>query len=351
MVVNRWADWIGRAGVIGCAASVVFATLAPGPAHLPAVQWAPWLAGLFLLGIPHGACDHVVGGALRGVSGRAAGPGFYAAYLSAGLAVLACWFVSPPLASAGFLIVAAAHFGQGDVYWSRESGLASLSDSLGYRGSLLAVRSALPIALPLLAHPGEFSAEAEALAARLFGRSGWTIPPSATALGLAAVAAIVGLQVGWAALIGRRGGVGTRRAAAVDAGETLVLVATFWLVPPVLALGVYFNAWHSLRHVGRLMEVDPTTRRLIEADRPASALAAFAGRAWPMTLGALALMVALAAVIGRGLATPSDLGMLALVSLSALTLPHVLVVAWMDVRQGVWAGAPSTLGEVDHVRG
>ena len=40
---------------------------------------------------------------------------------------------------------------------------------------------------------------------------------------------------------------------------------------------------------------------------------------------------------GRSLGSPGDLGRLVLVALSALTLPHVLIVALMDTRQGVWA--------------
>ncbi len=75
-------------------------------------------------------------------------PGFYAAYL---VAVLALWFASPIVASAGFLAVAAAHFGQDDLYWSRRFGLSARLGSVGYCASLLPARSALPIALPLLA--------------------------------------------------------------------------------------------------------------------------------------------------------------------------------------------------------
>jgi hypothetical protein len=65
-----------------------------------------------------------------------------------------------------------------------------------------------------------------------------------------------------------------------------------------------------------------------------------------MTCGALALMLGLGAVIGRGLASSSDIGLIALVGLSALTLPHVLVVVWMDARQGVWSRSAADPGRV-----
>lgn len=352
MPADGLVRFVTRAGWAGCLGSIALAWSAPGLARLPAFQWSPWLVGLLVLGIPHGASDHRVGAELSRRGGQVAGPGFYAAYLSAVALVIACWFTSPLVASAGFLAVAAVHFGQGDVYWSRLSGLAARSSSLGYRGSLLVARSTLPIALPLLAFPGEFSGEADALARRLFGHSGWTVPPDVIAWGFAVVAAVVALHLAWAAWIGIEGSVEDRRAAAVDAGETVLLASTFWFVPPVLALGVYFNAWHSLRHVARLMEVDWATRRLVEAGRPVSAFAEFARRAWPMTAGATVLMVGLGLAVGKGLTKVADLGMLAVVLLSALTLPHVLVVAWMDLRQGVWSPTASSIipEEVEHVR-
>ena len=345
MAADRLVRVVQGAGWVACLGSIALAWSAPGLARLPLVQWSPWLAGLLVLGIPHGALDHRVGAELRGRDGGSAGPGFYAAYLAATALVVACWWLSPAAASTGFLAVAAFHFGQGDVYWSRESGLAARAGGVGYRTSLLVARGALPIALPLLAHPGELSGEASLIASRLFGRGGWAIPGPAILWGRAALAAAVALQLAWAARLGLGGDGPTRRAAAVDAAETLLLSMTFWAVPPVLALGVYFNAWHSARHVARLLRVAGPTRRLVEAGRLAGAFAAFARLSLPMTAGAVALMVGLGVAVGRGMASVADLGPIALVLLSALTLPHVLVVAGMDRRQGVWSRRP---GEVDH---
>ena len=344
MTAARLVRFVVRAGWIACLGSIVLTLAMPGVAASASVQWAPWLFGLFLLGIPHGAFDHRVGAELGTGDGerpgRAAGPGFYAVYLTAAAAVLAAWFVSPIAASLGFLAIAAAHFGQGDVYWSRRFGLAGRSDSVGYRASLLLARSSLPVALPLLASPVDLAGAANALSSRLFGRTGWSIPPGAIGVGLVALAAVVGLQVAWAARLGRRGDGPTRRAALGDVAETLLLVATFAVVPPVLALGVYFNAWHSLRHVARLLMIARPTRELVASGRLLAAFGEFQKGALPMTCGALAIVAGLALVVGRSLASVVDLGLVALVALSALTLPHVLVVAWMDARQGVWSPRP-----------
>ena len=344
MAAHRLVRFVSRVGWVACLGSMALALAAPGVARLPAVQWSPWVVGLFLLGVPHGAFDHRVCGELEAIEAggpaRAAGPGFYAAYLGAAAAVLGLWFASPVAASVGFLAVAAAHFGQGDVAWGRQSAPDGGSGPAGYRASLLVARSALPIALPLLAFPGELSGAADVLAARLFGGSGWSIPPRAIVAGRLALAAAVVLQVGWALRLARAGGGATGRARLVDVAETTLLAGMFSVVPPVLALGVYFNAWHSLRHVARLLAIAGPTRSLVDSGRLFAAFVAFQAGALPMTCGALALVVGLGLVVGRSLVGVEDLGLVALVALSALTLPHVLVVAWMDLRQGVWSARP-----------
>ena len=342
MTSRRLVRFVDRVGWIACLASIALALCSPGVARAAVVQWSPWLLGLAVLGIPHGALDHKVGGELRGLAGEAdragAGARFYLAYLAAVAAVLATWFLSPILASVGFLVLAAAHFGQGDVYWSRRFGLAGRSGSVGYRVALLLTRSVLPIALPIVAFPVEFAGAGTDLAARLFGRASWSVPSSSLGIGRGLLVLIIVVQVAWAAWLGMTGGPESRGAAGRDIAETFLLVALFTLVPPVLAIGIYFNAWHSLRHVARLLTIAASTRDLVASGRIMAAFARFGRQSLPMTAGALAIVAGLGLVVSRSLVSVVDLGLVALVALSALTLPHVLVVAWMDARQGIWSG-------------
>ena len=346
-MTNRRLDrFVCGVGWVACLASIALALVFPGVARAASVQWSPWLLGLLLLGIPHGAFDHKVGVELRRLGGDSppprakVGPGFYAAYLAAAAAVMATWFVSPGVASVSFLVLAAAHFGQGDVYWSRQFGLAGRSTSVGYRGALLLTRSLIPIALPLLAFPLEFAGAGDELASRLFGRRSWSVPSAGINTGLAVLAVIIGVQLVWAAWLGWTGDGPSCRSAAGDIAETMLLVAMFTIVPPVLALGVYFNAWHSLRHVARLLTIGGSTRDLVASGHLLPAFVTFERQAIPMTGAALAMMIGLGLVVGRSLMSVVDLGLVALVGLSALTLPHVLIVAWMDARQGVWSARP-----------
>ena len=344
MSSGQLARFVVWTGWVSCLCSIALTLANPDLARSVVVQWSPWLFGLLLVGIPHGALDHRIGSELSSMDGptpvSAAGLRFYAAYLTTAGLVLAIWFAWPIAALTGFLAIAAIHFGQGDVYWSHRFGLAARSGSVGYRTLLLLTRSVLPVALPLLAFPGELSGSAELMVSRLFGHSGPSIQPQAIGVGLSGLAVIVGLQVGWACWLARCGDFATRRAAALDIVETYLLVALFGIVPPVLALGVYFNAWHSLRHLARLLLTTSSTRELVESRHWLAALRDLYKNTLPMTCGAVLLIAIVSCVVGRFQVSVVGLGMLALVGLSMLTIPHVLVVTFMDARQGVWSSLP-----------
>jgi len=340
----RLVHSVAFVGSVSCLFTIAFTLAYPQFVQNMLVQWSPWFLGLFVVGIPHGALDHRVGLELgnkhSSTPAFAAGPGFYVAYLAAAGLVLAAWFAWPIAAFSGFLVIAAIHFGQGDLYWSHQFGLAARSGSVGYRALLLLTRALLPIALPFMAFPGELSGPTEHMVNGLFRHGSFSIDPEAIGVGLYGLAAIVGLQIFWACWLARSGGIAIKQAAALDVFETLILVAMFGIVPPVLALGVYFNAWHSLRHLARLLLTTKFTRELVESGQWPAALGNLYKKTLPMTFGALLLMVIVACLVGRFEVSVASLGLLALVGLSMLTLPHVLVVTWMDERQGIWSSLP-----------
>lgn len=333
--------FVASVGPVSCLFSITLSLVNPQFVRLMMVQWSPWFLGLFVLGIPHGALDHRVG--LELASKRdptpafIAGPIFYAAYLAAAGLVLAAWFAWPIAAFSGFLVIAAIHFGQGDLYWSRQFGLAAEAGSVGYRVSLLLTRSLVPIALPFLAFPGELSGPAEYMINWLFGHGSISINPEVIGVGLYSLSAIVGIQIFWACWLARSGEIATRQAAALDIFETLILLGMFVIVPPILALGVYFNAWHSLRHLARLLLTSKSTRELVECGKWPEALRKLYKSTLPMTISVMVMMVIVACIVERSQVSVVNLGLLALVGLSMLTLPHVMVVTWMDERQGIWS--------------
>jgi Brp/Blh family beta-carotene 15,15'-monooxygenase len=316
--------------------AVLAAVFATGVQVPLAVQLAPFVASLVLLGLPHGAVDQLVPDWL---AGRRARPrtvaGVVLLYVVLGALVLALWVAAPALAFAAFIALTWFHWGQGDLWALQALDGAVYLRPRALRVAVLLVRGALPMLVPLVARPGDYRRVLDATTG-LFGPSaglGRMLEPQPRlvvgvllAVAVAATLLVTGIQA-------RR----TRslRRWTVDATEVLVLAAYFAVVPAVLAVGLYFCLWHALRHIVRLELLDPRGGPLLRAGRLARPGAAFGRAAAPATVAALALLAVLAAV----LAPTGPAGLLGayLVLISALTLPHVAVVCLMDRREGVWA--------------
>jgi Brp/Blh family beta-carotene 15,15'-monooxygenase len=304
------------------------------------VSYVPLAASLLLFGLPHGAVDHLVVPRLLGLPPRPAVILAVAtAYLALAGVYLALWYAAPNLAFALFIALTWFHWGQGD--------LQALLAQLGVthlisprrRGLALLVRGGLPMLVPLLAFPETYRAMIDAtvglFAPQAAGRLDWAFAPPFRLVAGASLAAalVVALVAGWHAA-----GVDGRRGWATDVAETVALAAYFAVVPPVLAVGCYFCLWHAPRHIARLVAVD-------RAATPAGglstrqALGHFTRRATPTTLAAVLLLGGLAIAVPYPPGDPASLAGLYLVLLAALTLPHTLVVTWMDRRQKVWCCA------------
>lgn len=301
------------------------------------VQYLPFAASLVLFGLPHGAVDHLVPSRLAGRD--AGGRGVLAVvllYLVLSGLCLALWFVAPAAAFVLFVCVTVFHWGAGDLHALLFFGPDGLSGmGRASRALLLILRGALPMLIPLLFFPDAYRGVATA-AADLFGAdatalSGAFSPAFRLAAG-AALAAVAGLFL-FSAVSDLAG---ERKALLPVALETLLLFAFFVVVPPVLAVGLYFTLWHAPRHVARLVLLDPAGARYLRAGRPGRALARFAGDAAPLTVLALALLVGLYLAVPRATGDPGSLLALYLVLVSMLTLPHASLVTYMDGRQGVW---------------
>lgn len=309
------------------------------------VALAPWLGGaplaLLLLplalstvvfGLPHGALDVFVPFWMERRPLRAGRLALYAAaYLAAAGATLVAWWAAPTAAALGFIALTWFHWGQGDLFALRGMRWDGHLRTPAQRALAVAVRGALPMAVPLLAFPQTYADVVGAMAGALLGDGA---PARAAVLGLPHAEVALGLGALWAASLAAgawaaRASRQPRRAWrtwALDAAEVAGLAVFFAVVPPLWAVGVYFCLWHAVRHLERLGPLQT---------RPASAWR-LAAAAAPLSAGALALIAGLAVTVGATADRPLDAAGLYLVGIAALTVPHVLVVVWMDVRQRVW---------------
>lgn len=241
------------------------------------------LAGV--LGLPHGAVDHLAWGWVDGeVRPR---PAVVAAYAAAALAAVAVALALPVPALLALLVLAVAHFAEGEAAWSALAGRAKDWPAAAAAG--LAV-----VVLPLVLRPAE---------AR----------PLLAALDPALPSAVLGLRAPLLALTALAvvAGLVAARHDPARLGELLLVVAVAAVLPPLAAFAAWFAGWHAVRHTARLVLLDPRG--------PDGGLRRFARAA------ALPTAVALVGTLALGLVVGVTGGLL--VALLALTVPHTAVVA------------------------
>lgn len=272
---------------VGVASSLVVAAVVAIALAAPTVleRWAPvLLVSGFVLGLPHGAVDHLVPFWLRGRP-------------------VTVWLMATLLASV-------LHFGASDLMTTPHATSQRLRP-VARQGIHVLARGGPILAGPLLFWP---DATAAALS-RLDPATSTTLhaltwPIAAVALGCVTTDVVLAL----------------RDHDVRSATDTVLIVALFTLAPPSAAFGVYFGAWHGARHTARLIESDPRNRIDLTHDRYAAPFLRFLRSAATPTLIALGTVTALVLVSARqtGLTRPMFL------LLFALTVPHMLIVALMD---------------------
>ncbi len=313
--------------------TVLFAAGVKVPEYL---VYAPFVASLAFLGVPHGAVDHLVPARLTPCLSTAASVlAVGLVYLVLAFSYLALWFFAPVAAFALFIALTWFHWGQGDLWYLLTISPADRSMTPASRLLTLFVRGGLPMFVPLLAFPEVYSQVAVS-ASGLFGAG---ISPEAwifdSAFRVIAGTVFVGFTL-LSLVIGYRSSTTLHDAWRVYVAETLLLAAYFALVPPVLAVGAYFCLWHAPRHIARLMLLDKGSAAALERGRIGPAAANFVRDSAPLTLAAIVLLAGLYLALPESASGLQSLLGVYLVAISLLTLPHVAVVCWMDFRQGLW---------------
>lgn len=303
------------------------------------VQLVPLAISAVFLGLPHGAVDHLVPGQLRKrpLSRREMAE-LLAVYVMLIAAVFVLWRLAPALGFVFFILMTWLHWGLGDLFAHLQFvGYRSLPGRLE-RSVTALMRGALPMLLPLIAFPDDFQLTATTIIGLVSAADGTSIEGffslemrSLVAIGLVFLI-FAGLILTYRAAKQKQ----AKREWLTYAGETALLTLYFAVVPPFLAIGLYFCAWHSLRHIARLMLIDQHSRQAIERQQPITAFGHFMRQALPTTLIALTMIVVILVVVPGGLDDILSSAAIYLMVIAALTLPHTVIVTWMDAAQGVW---------------
>ena len=298
---RRWLDPALRLqSTVATAGITAFCVLAVTGVRFDfGLQLAVLLAGIVLVGFPHGAFDHLVARpVLLPRLGRFWWLPFLLGYLGLAGLVWLGWMIAPATTLALFLAGSALHFGLGDT----EDGLlpGRVPQWLG-----IVTYGALPILLPIALHPADAAPVLAAMAGcdpavmlRVLAGAPWLLPAWV-------------LAFGWIISVAWRDGQGV--------SERLATAAGFVLLPPVLAFGLYFGLGHSVRHVLRL----GAWRAAKEPNVAAR---------WAATVMVPAGAICAAGLVGlTWLDDDATTGLLAPAFriIAALTLPHMIVTSWL----------------------
>ena len=264
-----------------------------------------------LIGIPHGAIDHLI------TIPRESRVRFITFIIFYILLAVAAGFAIATWNQIGFqliLVISALHFGFGDSAFKSEWNDSRDITKDGFlKVSAYALPAGfLPVILPLT--------DSRALSAlnRINPEiANWSGSINQTLRNITLVLALVGLLL----LINKN----------FQASLDLLLLALLSLLaPPLIAFAVYFGCWHAVRHTARLVPKLPKALLRARSTKPVNA---FISAVIP---GLYAVLGTIALAVGLMLFRPEyfDTGLLwtILVIIWALTIPHMLTTAKFDLQ-------------------
>jgi Brp/Blh family beta-carotene 15,15'-monooxygenase len=270
--------------------------------------WQLVLATIALgIGIPHGAMDHLVTLPKSAPVRMAIFVIIYVAIALLAIYAILRWNVW------GFILVvvmSATHFGIGDAAFLSERDSLS-GDSRISAWFYAPAAGLLPVAIPLVN-----SRSTDALEKVNPALIDWHRGYTTEILILVAVVATLSLL----ALLQRK--------RFRDAIDIALLAALASFAPPLVAFAVYFGCWHAMRHTARLTSLLPNSESAYLRGRPGQAFIAAVIPGLPALVGTFIFVVILAGFVQQDL---SDKFLwLTLVTIWALTVPHMIVTARLD---------------------
>ncbi len=293
-------------------------------------QMLVYLVGMVALNLPHGGYEHFSNLRRRGLP---FGARYVVLYLGFVAGFIALFVLAPLPALAIAFGTAVAKGGHGDL---RVMDAIVGSDHLvsrPQRALAAFVRGGAVMIVPAVFWTETFYAFTGYML-NVFG--GTLVGPAAS--NPEGFVTVLGAVYGVAVLAHLGGGLATGGASTswlYDVLETSLLVAFFAFVPVVVAIGLYFPLWYSLRQSGRSI--------VVEKARPSRTEGVSVVMAWGvLVVGALvtALVAALLWVVAPNPLAGASLlpGAVAFYTIFVciIALPHVVVGEWLDFGRGIW---------------
>ncbi|MEM7799508.1 MAG: Brp/Blh family beta-carotene 15,15'-dioxygenase [Chloroflexota bacterium] len=298
--------------------------------------YLPFLVSMVFLGLPHGAVDHLVPYRLQDKPVTLGSLSlFMLVYISISLLYGVVWWFFPALSAIGFIALTWFHWGQGDLYALRRfvSPLAPYDMLQSWLAVI--IRGGLPMLMPLIAFPEVYIGFMNDLIGQISPQNLIDVDQQNLALIIwwisLAFAAAVFLYLARGIWLSRNRS--ERLSVLIDGLEISLLWVYFSAVTPILAVGIYFSVWHSLRHICRLIMIERQAQLDISRRQLWHGFVQFLKDSTPLTGVSLIFLSLLTLFLTGQTANLSELTAIYLILIAMLTLPHTLVVIWMDLLE------------------
>jgi len=260
------------------------------------------LLSVFIIGIPHGAIDHIMATELYGLKSSLKDHLlFYASYLLIMLIIAVLWIFAPIAGMILFLLISIYHFGQADMEDFMDS---SAPNYLWYilRGVLiigLIVFSDSSTTYPIIS---------EAMRIDLVAFEEFMPDASLSVLVLLSLYAAFTL---WGILQNHF------KQNLRFVADSALLAGLILVTGPLIGFAIYFALWHSIGHVNEMKE-------FFESKRKSLSFMEFYKKATPFTLVSLLGLLMLYG-INQFLQLEGEFITLMFILISVLTLPHLFI--------------------------
>jgi len=290
---------------VAIALSIVFSSWL----GIDSLNWQVVMAVVALaIGIPHGALDHLVTLPKAQPLKMAI---FIAIYVA--IALLAIWAILQwnVWGFIAVVVMSATHFGIGDsAFISELNRLKGIQSHLPIWAYAPAA-GALPVVIPLV-NSRSTDALQKVNSELINWHHGYT---SELQIAVAVIATLSALTL-------------LSKKRYRDLLDVALLAALASVAPPLVAFAVYFGCWHAMRHTARLSSLLPRSLAAYEAGNSWQAFKSAVIPGLPALIGTM-IFVALLAGFSHNNVSDSFLW-LTLVTIWALTVPHMMVTAKLD---------------------
>jgi Brp/Blh family beta-carotene 15,15'-monooxygenase len=274
------------------------------------LNWQVVMAVVALaIGIPHGALDHLI---TLPKSKPWKMAFFIAIYVA--IALVAIWAILRwnVWGFIGVVIMSATHFGIGDSAFIAElNGLQGKQPNRRALFAYAAVAGTIPVVIPLV---NDRSTQAlEKVNSELVN---WHGGYTSEILILVAAVTTISLLILVSAKRYR------------DLIDLVLLIALVAFAPPLVAFAAYFGCWHAMRHTARLTSLLPSSQAKYQSGKSFAAFLSAVVPGLPALAGTFIFVIVLAGFARENI-TDRFLW-LTLVTIWALTVPHMMVTARLD---------------------